>query len=247
MSANFLDVSGAGVGVDNHLYVTAKGPVPVPVPKTPHLVGSKHAWGSKTWRIAKTVTTCGRPVLQSSWAMLVVPHLPLTVQPPHPLAEGINIAAIVLTSSSTPLMSVHSVTGEGLALETAVYGLFGINIDCGDIPLPGAMADFNGNTVKTSPTLGDYLSSLFAAFCAVGYAWAVGAIISDKINPAGELAKILERSLASLGVAIVQTLLDILAAAVSPLADSINYAINWIAAKIQALLDSPNTAPALGQ
>jgi hypothetical protein len=235
MSANFLDTSGAGIGCDNHLYFAAKGPLPDPKKKTPHLVASKHAWVSKTWRIAPTVTTRGRPVLQSSWAMLLIPHCPLTLAPPHPAAEGATLAAIFLTSSSTPLMSVHAVSGQGQALETSIAGLFGINVDCGDMPFPGVMVDLNENTVKTSPTLGDLVAALFSALCAVGYAWAVSAIMGDLLQKATAL----ENALASIGIAIVQTILDILSVVVSPVLDPINALINWLASQIQAAVDSP--------
>jgi hypothetical protein len=243
MSANFLDVSGAGMGFDNHLYFTAAGPVPVPVPKTVHWVGSKHAWASKSWRIAPTVTTGGHRVLQSSWAMLVVLHIPLPTKPPHPAAEGITLAAIILASSSSPQLSAHSVTGGGQPLCTAIQGLFGLNLDCGDMPFPGLMADINANTVKTSPTLGDYLSALLSAACSIGYAWAVAGLTADKFPSAKGGAVLvrllLEQALASLGIAVVMTLLDAAAVVVHPAIDLVNYAIGWVASNIQADTDAP--------
>ena len=243
MSANFLDVSGGGMGLDNHLYFTAVGPVPVPVPMTVHWVGSKHSWLSKSWRIAPTVTTGGNRVLQSSWAMLVVLHIPLATKPPHPAAEGINLAAIILASSSSPQLSVHSVTGGGQALCTAIYGLFGLNLDCGDMPFPGLMADLNANTVKTTPTPGDYLSALVGAAFAIGYAWTGAAIVGDKFPLARlgivTIASLLEQALASLGLAVVQTLLDYLSVGVHPVMDIVNFVINLITAQYQGGVDAP--------
>jgi hypothetical protein len=244
MSANFLNKSGLCTGVDNHMYFAA-GPagVPLPQPKTGHVVAYAHFLGSKSWRIAHTVTTDGWAALQSNWAMLVIPHVPSFVPPMHPVAEPLNLAAIVLASTSTPLMAAHSVTGEGQALCTTVISSLGINIDCGDKPFPGAMVDVNLNTVETSPTLGDYLAGLFSALCAVGYAWAVAEGISDKIKASDKLAEIIRQALWSMGVAAVQTLLDILSVVAHPILDPVNFVINWIAQQIQDSIDSP---PALG-
>jgi hypothetical protein len=237
MSANFLDKSGLCFGADNHMYFGA-GPVPVPVPKTKHAVLYAHCLGSKRWRIAHTVTSDGWKMLQSNWAMLVIPHIPRFQPPPHPAAEGVNLTAIILAGTSTPLMSAHSVTGGGQALCTAVAYCAGINIDCGDPPFPGAMMDFNLNTVETSPTLGDYLAALFSALCAVGYAWTGAAIIGDKIKHANKLTEIIAQSLTSLSLAVVQTLLDILSVTVSPILDPVNFIINWLAQQIQESVDA---------
>jgi hypothetical protein len=69
----------------------------------------------------------------------------------------------------------------------------------------------------------------------VGYAWAVSAIMGDLLQKATAL----ENALASIGIAIVQTILDILSVVVSPVLDPINALINWLASQIQAAVDSP--------
>jgi hypothetical protein len=249
MSANFLDKSGLCAGADRHMYFS-QGPlnVPLPNPKKAHGVVYAHFLGSKRWRIAHTVTTNGWAVLQSNWAMIVIPHVPSFSPAMHTIAEPVNLAAIVLTSSSTPVMSAHSVTGEKQALCTSAWSCLGINIDCGDPPFPGAMVDVNTNSVETSPTLGDYLGALFSAFCAVGYAWAGAAIIGDKFKALGKLEEIIVQALASLGLAVVQTLLDVLSVTVHAVADPVNFVINTIAQMIQDGVDAPAPAasPALG-
>jgi hypothetical protein len=237
MSANFLDKSGLCFGADNHMYFAA-GPLPVPTPRTIHAVFYAHCLGSKRWRIAHTVTSDGWKMLQSNWAMLVIPHIPRFLPPPHPAAEGVNLTAIVLAGTSTPLMSVHSVTGCGQALCTSIASCVGFNIDCGDQPFPGGMLDFNLNTVETSPTIGDYLAALFSALCAVGYAWAGSAIIGDKVKHADKLTEIIAQALASLSLAVVQTLLDILSVTVSPILDPVNFVINWLSSQIQGSADA---------
>ena len=106
--------------------------------------------------------------------MLLVPHVFVPAGPPHPI-EGVNLAAIVLTSSAAPVMSVHSVTGEGTALCTALLGCVGLNLDCGDIP--SESGDINANSVMTSPTLGDYVAAVIATVLNALYAWKTGGII----------------------------------------------------------------------
>jgi hypothetical protein len=248
MSANFLDTSGICAGVDWHMYFTV-GPLgaPLPVPLVPHGVMGAHSELQKTWRVATTVTTEKKPTLQGQWAMLVVPHVFVPAGAPHPAAEPINLCAILAASSISPQLTAHSVTGQGQALLVAVDGAQGANLDCSDLPAPGISADFNLNSVMTSPTLGDYLSGLFSALCSLGYAWAGAALISDKF-PFNKLLPTLEeiivQALASLGLAVVQTLLDVLSVAVHAVLDPVNFVINTVAQQIQQAVDAP---PALGR
>jgi hypothetical protein len=169
--------------------------------------------------------------------MILVPHGPLTGAPPHPAAEIVNIAAILLSSSAAPQLSAHSVTGEGTALCTALLGCYGLNLDCGDAPVFGASHDLNLNSVKTSPTLGDYLAAVFSAVMSMCYSWATAYMIADKIKVAGQaFAEIVAQSLASLDLSIVQTLLDFLNAVLGDVSSWIGDPIAVVVGKIAGII-----------
>jgi hypothetical protein len=168
MSVNFLDTSGLFVGLDVHMYMLPAPPplppiTPGPTVLMPHAVGSGHGPNCRIWRVVRSVTTDGCNVLQSGFAMLFVPHVPVMAPPPHPVGELPLLAMTILTSTSQPVMSVHSVTNSGQALATALLGLAGLNSDCGYQPQPTGI-DFNFNSVKTSPTLGDYCGATVGVY-----------------------------------------------------------------------------------
>jgi hypothetical protein len=239
MSANFLDKSGWMVGADPHVYFTP-GPAGVPLPGISiYVVACLHAWPSRDWRIAHSVTTDNWSTLQSNWSMLLVVHVPIYNLPPHPGAEPPYIVAVIGASSSAPTMSAHSVTGEGQALLTALVGFFGFNLNCGLPSLPSGL-DFNPNSVKTTPTLGDYVSSFFGMVYNSMYANVVG-VVGWKWNWTQ-----------ALDFAILQNLLDFFDAKnISIICDPIVWMISKITGKIQSLVDdatsAPSTSPALGQ
>jgi hypothetical protein len=168
MSANFLNLWGSFMGIDQHTFimlVPSPAPIPAPIPLQPHGVAHNHLDVSRRWRIATTVTMSKSPVLQNNWAMLGVMHIPLAPLVPHP-TEAPWLAVIILGSSSTPQLSAHKVTGQGQALLTEIAGSKGVNLDCTD---GFTMApDVNLNSVVTQPTLGDYIA---AALSAVGNYW----------------------------------------------------------------------------
>jgi hypothetical protein len=93
-------------------------------------------------------------VLQTEWQMKFVPHVPVPIPPPHPV-EIPWLAFVIFTSSSQPELSAHKVTGKGKPLLVEDFEAVGANLDC-----TGLGADINFNSVKTQPTLGDYLGSL---------------------------------------------------------------------------------------
>jgi hypothetical protein len=239
VSANFLDKSGLAAGCDLHTYFTVlpppAPPVPVPTPRTPHAVASAHFLFSRRWRIAHSVTTDNWAVLQNNWAMILVPHAFLTALPPHPIAEPVNIIAIVLTSNLTPVMSVHSVTAEGTALCTELLVCGGLNLDCGDIP--SGSADFNLNSVKTSPTLGDYIAALVGTALNMLYSWGTGKLVSKYVKTPGVLAEIIKQALASVGISVAQTTLDAINSVVSFINDPVAAVISWVTGKIQSGID----------
>ncbi len=208
MSANFLTTSGSCMGLDGHTYFAAGGPVPIPVPLVPHLVVAGHGGPSRTWRIAKTVTTDGMPVLQGNWAMMLVAHIPNPPAAPHPI-EPINLLAIILGGSATPQLTAHSVVVEGGALLTAISGAFGMNLDCADFPAHSE--DVNVNTVMTTPTHGDYVAAVLSTALSWFYAWLgaqAGGLAASKMSktPEGEIAV---GAVLSVALAIAQTSLDL--------------------------------------
>ena len=140
--------------------------------------------------------------------MILVPHGPLPGAPPHPAAEPINLAAIILTSTAAPQLNVHSVSAEGGALCTAILGCWGLNLDCGDAPVFGASHDLNLNSVKTSPSLGDYVAALLSAALNMLYAWGPGKIISTYITTEAKLAQVVLQAIPAVALSIEQTVLD---------------------------------------
>jgi hypothetical protein len=242
MSANFLNKSGVCAGVDAHTFVMV-GPLgaPLPVPLIPHVVADAHFFQSREWRIAHSVTTDHWAVLQSNWAMIVVSHVFITPPGlPHPAGEPVMLAAIIATSSAAPQLTAHSVTAEGGALCTEIISALGANLDCSDFPAICLSADLNLSTVKTSPTLGDYVSAIVSAWFSIGYSWVPGAPIGKKW-PGKNLLELVKQALASLTVALLQTVLDILNAVLSDLSswpgDPVAVGIGKLAALIQVLID----------
>jgi hypothetical protein len=159
MSSNFLNTAGGFAGCDMHLYLMLGVPpaVPFPMPFTSHYVEQIHLIGDSSKKVP-SVTTTGTSVLQQGWKMLVVPHVFLTVAPPHP-TEWINLAAIIILGQSEPKLAASTVRGQGEPLLVEALEAIGVNLDCSDNWI-GFGADINPNTVKTTPTPGDYVSAV---------------------------------------------------------------------------------------
>jgi hypothetical protein len=249
MSANFLDKSGTFVGRDVHICFLAGGPVPIPKPGTSHVVASAHMGPSKRWHIAHSVTTDDWAVLQSGWCMLLVPHVPLAA-PLHPAAEGAMVALIIAASSSTPVFAVSSVSAEGTSLLTAMVSCAGINLDCTDLGTIGAAGDVNLNTVKTSPTLGDYVGSIVGALLSMLYSWLPGwalgkwrfGKLSDWLAKGTELIKALRNAIVGLAITIVQTVVDAVSTVTHAALDIVNFVINLINEQFQKGVDRSKRA-----
>ncbi len=108
MSSNFLNTSGGFAGVDMHLYLSLGIPPVIPVPLiVPHYASQIHLVGDASKKVG-TVTTMCAEVLQKGWKMMLVPHVFLTFAPPHP-TEWINLARIIILSSSEPKLSASTV------------------------------------------------------------------------------------------------------------------------------------------
>jgi hypothetical protein len=131
-------------------------------------------------------------------------------------------------------MSVHSVTGEGQALLTALTGFFGLNLDCGLPSLPSGF-DFNANSVKTTPTLGDYAAAV------------IGAILSSVWSAALSVGGWKLSVPWSIVITVVQNICDILSVTASWVFTPVATAINWVMAKVQVFIDTPRAVPVLTQ
>lgn len=146
MSVNFYDGSGLCVGFDLHTF-----PYVTTVPSFAY-------WLPCTfYKHTGTVTSDGWKMIQDGCDWYLVPHVPI---PPNNPPALIKLVEIMPSSSSKAFMSVHSVTGEGTPLATALWGPAGLNAHCWDpgLALPtGAVLQLN--SVKTSPSLGDYLGA----------------------------------------------------------------------------------------
>lgn len=217
MSANFLDISGLFVGADLHLYFPGPAPAP-PVPNL-HVVGSLHILPqNRPWRMVGSVTSGHCWMLQSNWAMLIIPHVPIPI-PPFPVAEGPNLACVIITASSAPQLSAHSVTGKGEALLTALVGPMGLNTDCGIQFLPTGV-DVNLNSVKTSPSLGDY------------YAASVSMALNGFYNQG---ASLIPKNSWCYALAFAQNLADLTGVSVF---DPIAWVIGKVTSAVQSRVDS---------
>ena len=87
---------------------------------------------------------------------------------------------MTLMSGSKAHMSVHSVTGEKEALDTCLAWHIGLNVNCDDVPfdLWNALV-LNPNSVKTTPTLGDFLGALAAYAVDIAMGALVGSILKS--------------------------------------------------------------------
>lgn len=165
MSVRFYNTTGWLVGLDFHMFQAAAppDPLPVPVPLFPHVTVVKLSWGiaSEKSKLAN-VTSDGASMLQRGHALKMTPHVFVPCAVPHPL-EALQIGIVMLNAKTTCVMGVASVTGGREELATCLAGWWGLNVDCSspvDAPLGHV---FNGNTVRTTPTVADYVNALISA------------------------------------------------------------------------------------
>lgn len=161
MSVRFYNTTGWMVGLDMHMFQAAvpPDPLPVPLPLFPHVTVVKLSWGiaSEKSKLAN-VTSDAAPMLQKGHRLKMTPHVFVPCALPHP-AEALQIALVVLNAKTTCVMGVVSVTGGGEGLATCLAGWWGLNVDCSspvDVPTGHV---FNGNTVRTTPALADYVNA----------------------------------------------------------------------------------------
>jgi hypothetical protein len=180
------------IAMDGHMYVAIPPPTGVPVPM-PHVANAMFlAIANRVWRVATKVWVGMTPGLQSSWARLLVNHAPIPVMPPQPALEAAALATTIVTSSSQPVMTVHSVVGQGQPLMCCLALCAGANQNCGIFPSGGPT--LNICTVLSSPTLGDYVNA------------AIGIAINGVFNT---LSAIIPENPVSIAVAVLQNLDDL--------------------------------------
>jgi hypothetical protein len=147
------------LGADLHTYFTISPVgVPIPVPATPHAVGSMHRLTRRSWHDTANVHCDGGDfMIQEGWAMIVVAHFPVTLVPPHPAMEPAALLATIAGAFSQPQLTVHSVKNAGASLMACLYEAVNLDINCGtQNPLPTGCV-YNVSSVKTTPSPGDYM------------------------------------------------------------------------------------------
>lgn len=159
MSVRFYNTAGWMIGVDLHRYQAVGPGVPIPIPFHPHIVVVPLSWSISAEKSRlQNVTSDGEPMLQKGHKLKMIPHVPIPYPLPH-LAETAELAQVLVSSKTTCVMGVASVTGGGEPLATCLAGWWGLNVDCfSPVDAPSGHV-FNGNTVRTSPTLADYVNA----------------------------------------------------------------------------------------
>jgi hypothetical protein len=174
------------VGVDTHGYQPAP-------PVWAHMVGiSFGSPAALTSKLTPRVKSDGLPMLQQGYDVYLVPHVPVPLTVPAPLAPA-QLANIIAASGTKAQLAVRSVTGQGQKLACAVSGLLGLNVNCNDpLDLPNGCV-IQVNTVQTRPTKGDLAAAAMggAADAILG---ALAGLALDAIDP-GELAELIMKHL----------------------------------------------------
>jgi hypothetical protein len=159
MLVNIYNKKGIMIGIDLHKYWVLLPPPapPTGVPKiTPHAVGIPFVWLSATpYKAADTVQTSGSTTLQGGYDWYRIVHIPLTTAAPGP-GEAVEFIKITALAGSKAQMSVHSVTAEKGAVATCIAAFVGLNVNCNEPADMPTGPTFVSNTVRTSPTAGDY-------------------------------------------------------------------------------------------
>jgi len=160
MSVCFYDNRGLMSGVDIQTFMVV-GPGLAAVSGIPidwgYVVAAPNFWPpAYFWKRCGTVTSDGWKMIQSGFALRLVPHVPVPGPPPAP-TQAVNLAGIIIASKSSPTMTAHSVTGEGQKLAVCVAGSFGINKNCSKA-IVGLVS--NPNSVVTTPSVGDYVAAV---------------------------------------------------------------------------------------
>jgi hypothetical protein len=189
MIVNFYDGSGLMLGADAHkgademlhLYAVA--------------VPSFQYWTHISWKRAANVTSHGWFMLLDGCDWYLVPHVPV---PPNDVLAWPTVPMIIADSGSKAFMSVHSVTSKGDALATTFFYCIGYNANCWEFGLSmptGYVLQLN--SVKTSPTLGDYIGAVvgLAVDNIIGAVVekGVGKALKDKDKPQSVVKHIIRR------------------------------------------------------
>jgi hypothetical protein len=178
MSASFYHLRSAMGGMDVHMVVplaptpTGDGPGIVPIP---FVVGVPFVWACALNKVCTTVSSDGWAMLQGGFDLYLVPHIP-TTPPPGLVIGNLMWLKLVLGSGSKAMLQAHSVTNGGNALATCVFGGAGMNVNCNDpFQFPnGAVGIWS--SVKTTPTIGDYIGAMVGYVVDSAYGYAVNKV-----------------------------------------------------------------------
>jgi hypothetical protein len=171
VSVNFYDNSAIMVGFDTHLFMAGPKPDGVPTPWI-YIAAAPFLQPPATFhKRTGQVRSDGWQMIQQNFDLYLVVHVPAPGLPPAP-TQGLNWARIILMASSKAKMVVHSVSGQGAPLATCLAAGAGLNLNCAEPASLPVGAVLCVNSVKTSPTLGDYLGAALGAMvdAALGFA-----------------------------------------------------------------------------
>lgn len=187
MSSNFYirGPKGGMAGLDPHPFITY-GPEgePQEVPCYPHAVLAPLMFPDAH---TTNVSADGYGVWQRGGSTMSS-HIPLPALPPCLVEEAACLALICNFSSSKATLAVSSVTGNGAPLACCIVASLSVNLNCGDTaPLRLNNLVLCVASVKTSPTLGDYLRALASIAFGMLFSWIFG-LLFDRL-----FSKLLEK------------------------------------------------------
>lgn len=154
MSSNFLDESGVTFSVYcQHSYYKFDSILSpnTEVKDVPHLWGGSLSVDDSNGKLTATVTSEGNRMCQEGYKRQKLFHVPFPPGPPGP-KELMQLKELYDKSFSEPCLATSTVIGQGTPLTATIIWIIGISQTCGG---PGGIIQFN--SVKTTPTVGDYL------------------------------------------------------------------------------------------
>ena len=157
MASRFHTDNVAMIGVDIHDCDGAP---------SPFAVGKAFNWPGTNGKIAPTVTGYAHPLVQETFKMYVVPHVPLI--PPQTGKGAADVAWANAEGSSMCILGVSSVTSGGLPLACSRDEAWGLNLNCqsaGGISAKGPTGVTSSYyPLLTNPTDADLMRMMLRGF-----------------------------------------------------------------------------------